>query len=48
MTTKEIIERLVKMSADFGAYPEGAALRNAVDRLARDLKNNFKKNCAKV
>lgn len=42
MTTEEIIERLVKMSADFGAYPEGAALQNAVDRLARDLKNNEK------
>jgi hypothetical protein len=42
MTTEEIIERLVKMSADFDAYPEGAALQNAVDRLARDLKNNEK------
>jgi len=39
---QEIIARLVEMSADFGAYPEGAALQNAVDRLARDLKNNEK------
>jgi hypothetical protein len=46
MTTEEIIERLVEMSAEFGAYPEGAALQNAVDRLARDLKNN-KKNLYK-
>ncbi len=42
MTTEEIIERLVKMSAEFAEYPEGAALQNAVDRLARDLENNEK------
>jgi len=42
MTTEEIIERLVKMSVDFDAYPEGAALQSAVDRLARDLENNEK------
>jgi len=42
MTTQEIIERLVKMSADFDAYPEGVALQSAVDRLARDLENNEK------
>lgn len=39
---KEIIARLVKMSAEFGEYPEGAALQMDVDRLARDLKNNEK------
>ena len=42
MDYAEIIARLVKMSADFDAYPEGVALQSAVDRLARDLENNEK------
>ena len=42
MNYAEIIARLVEMSAEFGAYPEGATLQNAVDRLARDLENNEK------
>jgi hypothetical protein len=42
MNYAEIIARLVKMSAEFSAYPEGAALQSAVNRLARDLEDNEK------
>ena len=44
---QEIIARLVKMSAEFGEYPEGAALQGSVDHLAKDLKNNLK-TCIKM